>query len=37
MKITNKTKGVLVIIGGILMHIISGTVHVWSSLNVYLI
>ena len=37
LKLSNKTKGILVIIGGILMHIISGTVHVWSSLNVYLI
>ena len=37
LKLSNKTKGILVIIGGILRHIISGTVQVWSSLNVYLI
>ena len=34
---SNKTKGILVLIGGILMHLISGSIHVWSSLNVYLI
>ena len=34
---SNKTKGILVLIGGILMHLISGSIHVWSNLNVYLI
>ena len=37
MFLNNKVKGICVIIGGIFMHILTGTVHVWSSLNVYLI
>ena len=37
MILSNKTKGIFVIIGGIFMHILTGTVHVWASLYVYLI
>ena len=37
MHLSNRAKGVLVVIGGILLHIITGSVHLLSSLQVYLI